>query len=81
MLAIVAGLGQRWRVVHPRLRAAIAASVAIAGAAAGGVALSVGATVVTTVIASGVILSAAGEAIAYIPNAIGKALLYDERLG
>ncbi|MBP7454037.1 MAG: hypothetical protein KA914_14735 [Ottowia sp.] len=58
-----------------------AASVAIAGAAAGGVALSVGATVVTTVIASGVILSAAGEAIAYIPNAIGKALLYDERLG
>ncbi len=57
------------------------ASIALTGAAVGGVALSVGATVVTTVIASGVILSAAGEAIAYIPNAIGKALLYDERMG
>ena len=32
------------------------------------------------VIASGVILSAAGEAIAFIPNAVGRALLYNERM-
>ena len=57
------------------------ASVAMSSAVVGGAALSVGATVVTTVIASGVILSAAGEALAYIPNAIGRALLYDERMG
>ena len=55
-------------------------SVQVASAAAGGLALSVGATVVTTVIASGVLLSAAGEAIAFIPNAIGRALLHNERL-
>ena len=57
------------------------ASVQLAGAAASGVGLSVGATVVTTVIASGVVLSAAGEALCFIPNAIGRALLYDEKLG
>lgn len=55
-------------------------SVQVASAAAGGLALSVGATVTTTVIASGVVLSAAGEAIAFIPNAIGRALLHNERL-
>ena len=37
-------------------------------------------TVVTTVIASGVILSAAGEVLCFIPNAIGRALLYNERI-
>ena len=57
------------------------ASVAVASTVVGGAALSVGATVVTTVMASGVILSAAGEAIAYIPNAVGRALLHNERLG
>ena len=57
------------------------ASVAIASGAVAGVGLSVGATVVTTVLASGVVLSAAGEAIAFIPNQIGRALLYNERLG
>ena len=54
------------------------ASIELGAAAAGGVALSVGATVVTTVIASGVVLSAAGEALCLIPNAIGRALLYSE---
>ena len=38
------------------------------------------ASVVTTVIASGVILSAAGEVLCFIPNAIGRALLYNERI-
>ena len=57
------------------------ASVQLAGAAASGLGLSVGATVVTTVIASGVVLSAAGEALCFIPNAVGRALLYDEKLG
>ena len=59
---------------------AATASVELGAAAAGGIALSVGASVVTTVIASGVILSAAGEVLCFIPNAIGRALLYNERI-
>lgn len=57
-----------------------AASIELGAAAAGGLALSVGASVTTTVIASGVILSAAGEALCFIPNAIGRALLHNERI-
>jgi len=39
-----------------------------------------GTTLVVSVIGAGVILSAAGEAIAFIPNALGQALLHNERL-
>jgi hypothetical protein len=42
--------------------------------------IAVGTTVVVSVIASGVILSAAGEAIAFVPNALGRALLHNEQL-
>ncbi len=56
------------------------ASIELGAAAGAGLALSAGAAVTTTVIASGVILSAAGEALCFIPNAIGRALLYNERI-
>jgi len=36
--------------------------------------------VVVSVAGTGVILSAAGEAIAFIPNAMGRALLHNERV-
>lgn len=39
-----------------------------------------GTAVVVSVIGAGVILSTAGEAIAFIPNALGQALLHNERL-
>jgi hypothetical protein len=42
--------------------------------------MGVGAVIDCSVIGSGVVLSAAGEAIAFIPNALGRALLHDERL-
>jgi hypothetical protein len=45
-----------------------------------GVALSVGGAVVVTALASGVVLSAAGNAIAFIPNELGRALLFNERI-
>ena len=32
------------------------------------------------IIGAGVVLSAAGEAIAFIPNALGRALLHNERV-
>lgn len=68
-------------IVLERASDAAEVSLEIASNAGRSVALSVGASVVTTVIASGVILSAAGEAITFIPNAIGRALLYNEKLG
>mgnify|MGYP001568822879 CR=1 FL=1 len=40
----------------------------------------VGSSVEVGVIGSGIVLSAAGEVLAFIPNAIGQALLYNERL-
>jgi hypothetical protein len=40
----------------------------------------VGATVGVTVMLSGVVLVKAGEAVAYIPNALGRALTHNERL-
>ncbi|MDM0121073.1 hypothetical protein [Variovorax arabinosiphilus] len=56
------------------------ASVHLAGAAAQGSAIAVGTVVTVSVIGSGVVLSAAGEMIAFIPNTIGRALLHNERL-
>lgn len=50
------------------------------GRAANGVSNAVGTSVLVTVIGAGVVLSAAGEVLAYVPNAIGRALLYNERL-
>ena len=41
---------------------------------------AVGSMVTCSVIGTGVVLSVAGEAIAFVPNAIGRALLHNERL-
>lgn len=43
-------------------------------------AIGVGAVGVCSVIGTGVVLSVASEAIAFLPNALGRALLHDERL-
>ena len=56
------------------------ASVRLAGRAAQGSAIAVGTVVTVSVIGSGIVLSAAGEMLAFIPNAIGRALLHNERL-
>lgn len=56
------------------------ASIHLVGAAAQGSAIAVGTVVTVGVIGSGVVLSAAGEMIAFIPNTIGRALLHNERL-
>jgi hypothetical protein len=55
-------------------------SVEVAASAVGHLSLAAGTAVAVTVIGSGVILSAAGEAIAFVPNALGRALLHNERL-
>ncbi|MCV2367765.1 hypothetical protein [Roseateles oligotrophus] len=55
-------------------------SVMFASQLLAGAALSVGTAVVVSVIGSGYVLSAAGAAIAFIPNEIGASLLYNERV-
>ncbi len=56
------------------------ASVKVAGRAADGVSAAVGTSVTVSVIGTGVVLSTAGEVLAFVPNAIGRALLHNERL-
>jgi len=48
--------------------------------AAGGVSMLAGSAVLVTAMSAGWVLSAAGQAIAFVPNAIGAALLYNERV-
>jgi F0F1-type ATP synthase membrane subunit c/vacuolar-type H+-ATPase subunit K len=50
------------------------------GQALTGAALSVGAAVVVTAMSTGWVLSAAGQAIAFVPNEIGRSLLHNERI-
>jgi hypothetical protein len=47
---------------------------------AAGASVAVGASVVVSAVAAGWVLSVAGEAIAFVPNALGQALLYNERI-
>ena len=56
------------------------ASVEVSGRAASAVSVGVGTAVVVSVIATGVLLSAAGEVLAFIPNELGRALLHNERI-
>ena len=46
----------------------------------GNVVVASGTVCALTVIASGTVISAAGRAIAFVPNEIGKSLLYNERV-
>jgi hypothetical protein len=55
-------------------------SVTLSAAAAGGLSVAAGTAVVVVAGSTGWVLSAAGKAIAFIPNEIGKALLYNERV-
>lgn len=48
--------------------------------AASGASTVVGTAVVVTTMASGYVLSAAGKAIAFIPNEVGNALIHNERI-
>jgi len=56
------------------------ASIQVMGQAAASTAHGVGTLVTCSVIGAGVVLSVAGEVLAFIPNELGNALLYNERL-
>jgi len=56
------------------------ASLTLTASAAGGLSVAAGTAVTVSAIGAGWVLSAAGQAVAFIPNEIGKALLYNERV-
>jgi hypothetical protein len=56
------------------------ASIEVIGRGVASASMVAGTSVMVTVVSAGVVLSAAGEAIAFIPNALGRALLHNERL-
>lgn len=55
-------------------------SVRVVAHSASAVALAVGSALVVTLVSAGTVLSAAGEVVAFIPNALGRSLLHHERL-
>lgn len=55
-------------------------SIEVSAQAGAASAHAVGESVTCSVIGTGVILSVAGEVLAFVPNALGKALLYNESL-
>jgi hypothetical protein len=56
------------------------ASLHVSGHAAGASLAGVGAAVLVTALSTGWLVSAAGQAIAFVPNQIGASLLYNERV-
>lgn len=58
----------------------VRASVRIASKAAGQASMAVGTAVTVSAFAAGVVLSAAGQVLAFVPNAVGKALLHNEKV-
>jgi hypothetical protein len=56
------------------------ASVNLVGRGLAGASVAAGTVIIATTLSTGCVLSAAGEAIAFIPNEIGRALLYNERI-
>jgi len=56
------------------------ASVTLSAQTAGALSVAAGTVVLVTAFSAGWVLSAAGHAIAFIPNEIGAALLYNERV-
>jgi hypothetical protein len=55
-------------------------SICFAGQAIGAAALAVGTVIVVTTVATGMVLSAAGHVIAFVPNEIGRTLSYNQRI-
>ncbi|MEY4561505.1 MAG: hypothetical protein RLZZ618_782 [Pseudomonadota bacterium] len=56
------------------------ASITLSAKAAGALSMTVGTVVVVTAVSTGWVLSTAGKALAFIPNELGAALIYNERV-
>ncbi len=56
------------------------ASVEVSGRAAATASIGVGTVVTVSVVGTGILLSAVGEVLAFIPNELGRALLHNEQV-
>lgn len=72
----VTALGTVW--VLQRASDGARMSVRLSADVAGGLSVAVGTAVTVSVVGAGWMLSVAGEAVALVPNEIGRALLYSE---
>ena len=66
--------------VLERVSVGARASIEITGRGMAQASVGVGTVVAVSAIGAGMVLSAAGEAIAFIPNELGRALLHNERI-
>jgi hypothetical protein len=76
----VTALAEGTLIVLERASDGARASVLLGSSVAGGLSVIAGTTVVVTALATGWLLSAAGQVIAFIPNELGRALLHNERV-
>lgn len=74
----VTAAGTVW--VLKRVSDGVKVSVRFAGKVATGASVVVGTAVTVVVVGTGMLLSAAGQAIAFIPNEIGASLMHNERI-
>ncbi|ALV04676.1 hypothetical protein [Roseateles depolymerans] len=74
----VTASGTVW--VLKRVSDGVKVSVRFAGKVVTGASVAVGTAVTVVVVGTGLLLSAAGEAIAFIPNEIGASLMHNERI-
>jgi hypothetical protein len=58
----------------------VRASVEVVGKTVAGVSVVAGTLITVSVISAGVVLSVAGQAIAFLPNELGRALLHSQRV-
>ena len=72
------GEGVAW--VVENTATGIKTSVRFTANAVGASAVAIGTVVAVTAISTGWVISTAGRAIAFVPNEIGKSLLYNERV-
>ncbi len=56
------------------------ASITVSGQVAAGLSVVAGTALVATACSAGWVLSAAGRAVAFVPNELGKALMHSERV-
>jgi hypothetical protein len=83
-MLVVAGLEAAGDSVNVMLKDASQAgeaSIRVSGEVAAAASLAVGSVVVVTAEAAGHALSAAGKLIAFVPNELGRSLLYHARHG
>lgn len=58
----------------------VSTTLEVSGQAVGALSVGVGTVLQSSAIGAGVVVSSAGQVLAFIPNAVGKALLHNERL-